>query len=550
MFLNGEQVEPEGMMVVSPLTTTEYSLVVQSPIGETATVRTIVVIDDANKNPAEPTIEFFTAVPSEIRRGKKARLEWRTTGKSVRLNGDNVDASGSRIVTPRETTTYMLEAEGAQGTAVSATTTIAVGEMPTPPRSVSVDFKSKQQGVQVTVDSKWSCQTPCRIPDLPPGRHDLVVTLPGYVPLTQQLDLGDRAEEIVQIDLEPVGEPDPKERQVAGTQLTVITDPPGAKPLGSSQVVTELAKRSKVDRETVQKVLSQLVELAVEETKQSGKFVIPGLGTFVKTTRQARMGRNPATGESIRIPAKEVLTFRVAKSFSDSVVPGPSVTSGEPGRAENAESSVTGLADRSKVDRVVVEKVLNGLVKEAVDQTKRSSEFVIPGLGRFVKSTRQARMGRNPATGESIRIPAKEVLKFRVAKSFSDSVVPEEETIPDRARLRLILWHEGNVDGLPQRASKHLEQLGYESTNPKRWSDAKEKDDPPLRSLKGGGNSIHYYEDAERAATRLRDDLAELIPLRLVPHGDHDWMSPGSSWSFEPSQMYIFIVGPETAEQR
>jgi DNA-binding protein HU-beta len=49
--------------------------------------------------------------------------------------------------------------------------------------------------------------------------------------------------------------------------------------------------------------------------------------------------------------------------------------------------------------------------------------FVIPGLGKLVKVNRKARMGRNPATGATIQIPAKIVLKFRIAKAAKDSVL-------------------------------------------------------------------------------------------------------------------------------
>ena len=60
----------------------------------------------------------------------------------------------------------------------------------------------------------------------------------------------------------------------------------------------------------------------------------------------------------------------------------------------------------------------------AVKQTKKSGVFVLPGIGRLVRSDRKARIGRNPATGEQIKIPAKKVVKFRVAKAAKDAIVP------------------------------------------------------------------------------------------------------------------------------
>jgi DNA-binding protein HU-beta len=53
--------------------------------------------------------------------------------------------------------------------------------------------------------------------------------------------------------------------------------------------------------------------------------------------------------------------------------------------------------------------------------------FVLPGIGRLVRQDRKARMGRNPATGEAIKIPAKKVVKFRVAKAVKDAIVPPKK---------------------------------------------------------------------------------------------------------------------------
>ena len=63
-----------------------------------------------------------------------------------------------------------------------------------------------------------------------------------------------------------------------------------------------------------------MVELAIQEVKKNGLFVIPGIGRLVRMDRKARMGRNPATGESIKIAAKKVVKFRVAKAAKDAIV--------------------------------------------------------------------------------------------------------------------------------------------------------------------------------------------------------------------------------------
>jgi len=64
------------------------------------------------------------------------------------------------------------------------------------------------------------------------------------------------------------------------------------------------------------------------------------------------------------------------------------------------------------------------LAATAIQETKKNGEFTIPGIGKFVKAQRAARLGRNPATGESIKIKAKTTVKFRVAKAAKDVIAP------------------------------------------------------------------------------------------------------------------------------
>jgi DNA-binding protein HU-beta len=64
------------------------------------------------------------------------------------------------------------------------------------------------------------------------------------------------------------------------------------------------------------------------------------------------------------------------------------------------------------------------LAATAIQETKKNGEFTIPGIGKLVKAQRAARLGRNPATGESIKIKAKTTVKFRVAKAAKDVIAP------------------------------------------------------------------------------------------------------------------------------
>ena len=80
-----------------------------------------------------------------------------------------------------------------------------------------------------------------------------------------------------------------------------------------TQIIKELAENTGVGNKVAKQFLEKFSEIAVRETKKKGVFVMPGIGRLVRVERKARTGRNPATGESIKIPAKKVVKFRIAK---------------------------------------------------------------------------------------------------------------------------------------------------------------------------------------------------------------------------------------------
>jgi DNA-binding protein HU-beta len=88
-----------------------------------------------------------------------------------------------------------------------------------------------------------------------------------------------------------------------------------------TQLVRALAEKCEVNNKAARTFLDELSSMAVSEVKKNGMFVLPGIGRLVRQDRKARMGRNPATGEAIKIPAKKVVKFRVAKAAKDAIVP-------------------------------------------------------------------------------------------------------------------------------------------------------------------------------------------------------------------------------------
>lgn len=87
-----------------------------------------------------------------------------------------------------------------------------------------------------------------------------------------------------------------------------------------TQVITALSETTGIAKKDVKGFLGELSALAYKEAKKNGEFTIPGVGKLVKQRRKARTGRNPATGETIKIPAKTVLKFRIAKAAKDAVL--------------------------------------------------------------------------------------------------------------------------------------------------------------------------------------------------------------------------------------
>ena len=92
------------------------------------------------------------------------------------------------------------------------------------------------------------------------------------------------------------------------------------RPLTKSQLAGRIAEETGVSKKDAATLIDSITSIACEEVKSKGEFTLPGLGKLVLDDRKARMGRNPATGEVISIPAKKVVKFRVSKSCKDSVL--------------------------------------------------------------------------------------------------------------------------------------------------------------------------------------------------------------------------------------
>ncbi|MBZ0272145.1 HU family DNA-binding protein [bacterium] len=93
------------------------------------------------------------------------------------------------------------------------------------------------------------------------------------------------------------------------------------KPMTKTQIVNHFAEKFGFSKKTAAEVVDEFSNLAQSQVKKAGAFTMPGIGKIAIQNRKARKGRNPATGEEIKIPAKRVVKARLAKSFQESIVP-------------------------------------------------------------------------------------------------------------------------------------------------------------------------------------------------------------------------------------
>jgi len=91
-----------------------------------------------------------------------------------------------------------------------------------------------------------------------------------------------------------------------------------AKPMTKSQITDHLAKKASITKKMAAQIIDEIAALAYREAKNT--FTLPGIGKLVLVNRKARIGRNPATGAEIKIPAKRVVKFRVAKACKDAAL--------------------------------------------------------------------------------------------------------------------------------------------------------------------------------------------------------------------------------------
>lgn len=91
-------------------------------------------------------------------------------------------------------------------------------------------------------------------------------------------------------------------------------------PKTKAQIMTAIAEAAGISKAQAKLACEELLAIAYKGAKSKTGFVVPGLGKLIKVQRKARMGRNPATGAAIKIPARTVVKFRLAKACKEAVL--------------------------------------------------------------------------------------------------------------------------------------------------------------------------------------------------------------------------------------
>ncbi len=110
----------------------------------------------------------------------------------------------------------------------------------------------------------------------------------------------------------------PKAKKVAATKTKTVAK---SKVKTKAQIIAALAEAAEISKPQAKVAYETLLDIAYTGAKSKDGFMIPGLGKLIKVHRKARAGRNPATGETIKIPAKTVVKFRLSKVCKDTVLP-------------------------------------------------------------------------------------------------------------------------------------------------------------------------------------------------------------------------------------
>jgi nucleoid DNA-binding protein len=234
--------------------------------------------------------------------------------------------------------------------------------------------------------------------------------------------------------------------------------PGSAVATNKAELIDAIASESGLSKADTKKALDAFIDTTTKALRKGDRVGLIGFGSFSISKRSARTGRNPQTGKEIRIPAKEVTTFRSAPELAAALdlIPGQGDErrlravrrkrarrrrrrdQRPPGRPDGGRERHRRRDDRRGRAGVVIDaevlaresglskadskKALDAFINATTKALRKGDRVGLIGFGSFSISKRSARTGRNPKTGKEIQIPAKKDVKFKPGAELSEKI--------------------------------------------------------------------------------------------------------------------------------
>lgn len=145
---------------------------------------------------------------------------------------------------------------------------------------------------------------------------------------------------------------------------------PPAKPLTQAQIIEKLAVEHNITKSQMKAIFSSFADMAYSEAKKG--FTVPGIGKLVLVKRKARKARNPMTGETVRVPARKALKFKISKTAKDAVMAKPAEKKSAP--KKTTKKAAAKKAVKKTVKKVAKKVLVKKVAKKAVKKTVRKKK--------------------------------------------------------------------------------------------------------------------------------------------------------------------------------
>lgn len=199
--------------------------------------------------------------------------------------------------------------------------------------------------------------------------------------------------------------------------------------LNKGELVDAVSKKTSSTKKTIDGVISATLDIIMNRVADDEEVTLVGFGSFESRERKAREGRNPKTGDKMEIPATKVPAFSAGKSFKDLVASGYNSLETEEQVGMNKGELVDAVSEKASVSKKVADDIISQTLSVIMKEVASGDKVTLVGFGSFEARTRKAREGRNPKTGDKMKIPETNIPAFSASKSFKEIVAPPKSEV-------------------------------------------------------------------------------------------------------------------------